>query len=121
MTQEIYNIIFDKFRYLYEIRRQGMSQSNNTKIQSDIIVPIDSPITWMLTYFNTLYDIFNYLDTINIEWCKDYRENIKKQEMDVPIKLPTIYIDFKILIDNLLSENYEECDKIKQQILNDYK
>ena len=73
----------------------------------------------MVEYTDFNQNILKYFDSINKDWSKEYHY-MRKCFPDNPTKMPEIYQDFKLYVNNLMNEKYEECKAIKRKIFISY-
>jgi hypothetical protein len=126
MTQENFDNIVEMFKKRYILSNNNPDDSYKEAEEQIELLKIGivienykSPWSWMLDLIKINKDIILYFDGINEDWCKKYHEdriNFSKE----PTIFPDIYKDFNLYVDNLMSENYIECIKIKEKIFNSY-
>jgi len=126
MTQEIFDDTVKLFKKRFNILEKRHTAPQKAEDQLErlkmgiVEEEYDNPWNWMLEYVQIEKDIVSYFDSINEEWCKEFHEERKINSPDKNTKHSPIFVDFKVYVDNLINENYVECDKIRDKILTSY-
>jgi len=125
MNKEIFNEIVDMFKkrnHILTVKGTDMpSCEDQIEMLKMGVTNFDyrSPYTWMVEWHKLDKEIIFKFNSINEEWCKKYYEdkvNFPKEST----KFPLIFCDFKDYVDKLVDEKYEECEKIKLKIFENY-
>jgi len=126
MTQEIFDNGVKLFKERYIIKSSNSPENSYKKSQEQIEflnmgleVDTKNPWTWIIDFFEMTKKIISYFDGINENWCKKYNED-RINFPDKPTDWPTIFIDFRDYVENLMNENYIECSKLKDRIFISY-
>lgn len=124
MDIDIYNELFNDFKLLNEQYNIIVNDFKNDSVEN--IVPYDLPLENMIKntisiikYNSMVMELINKLESIDQSYTKKYKEQFNGDLVSKP-KLPQIFILFRKLIDNLDKENYEECNRLKNKIINKY-
>jgi len=129
MDINIYNELYKDFNNLYEQSKKIVEESKISQQQISNYIDDNSPnlpiegmfksMMSIIKYNEMAFSIINKLETINDDYTKKFREQIQNNPNQFP-KLPQLFILFRKLIRNLHDENYEECNRLKNKILNRY-
>lgn len=113
MTQEQFNEVTLYFYKLYNIMEDARNiedtEDSGLKLKIDLI----------FSYYDYQKEIINKLRDMNNNWVAKFDEE-KALHGEDNLNLPQIYILFRDFVQNIKSENYIECGKIKTKLLNEF-
>lgn len=113
MTQKQFDEVSKYFYKLHDIMEDARNiedtEDSSLKLKIDLI----------FSYYDYQKEIINKLRIINSSWVSKFDEE-KKTHADEDLNLPEIFILFRSFINNIDSENYVECGKIKTKLLNEF-
>lgn len=124
MDINIYNDLFNDFKLLNDQYNIVVNDLKNDSIDNDnpYNLPLENMIKntiSIIKYNSMVMELINKLESIDQSYTKKYKEQFNGNLVSKP-KLPQIFILFRKLIDNLDKENYEECNRLKNKIINKY-
>lgn len=113
MTQEQFNEVSSYFYKLYDIMQEAK------ELKDEDLEDLKNKIELIFSYYNYQKEIINKLRDINSNWVSEFDQD-KLLHGEDDLKLPEIYILFRDFVQNIKSENYIECGKIKTKLLNKF-
>jgi len=122
MNKENFDEIVEEFKKLYALKLKAQADPNYSleKVLELLELGIEHD---RITYYNFIRTIIPKLDSMNINWCKKYHDDVEFLRVNHPTegaKFPEIFVDFKDYVDLLMNEKYIECQEIKDKIFTSY-
>lgn len=122
MKIETYNILFKKFSKLYNMQMDIKQKSPIKKGEIEIVHEGSKYFDYLYKPFEYSKYLVDYLESVNKEYCKVYRDKIIKWRNGEPgcVDMPPIFTHFQKLILSIDNEEYEKSEVIKNFILKNY-